>query len=141
MTSENVELVRSIYAAWERGDYSSADWAHPDIECVFVDGPSPGHWRGLPGLARGWRDWLSAWDQWRLRAEDVRELDAERVLVLVRVTGRGRTSGLDVGEMRNEATTIFHIRDGKVAKLLRYFDRKRAFADAGLTAQDSASDR
>lgn len=141
MTSENVELVRSIYAAWERGDYSSAEWAHPDIECVFVDGPSPGRFRGLTGLAQGWRDWLSAWDQWRLRAEDVRELDAERVLVLVHVTGRGRKSGLDVSEMHNEVTTIFHIRDGKVAKLLRYFDRERAFADAGLTARDNPSDR
>jgi hypothetical protein len=109
-------------------------------ECVFVDGPAPRRWRGLTGLARGWRDRLSAWDQWRLRAEDVRELDAERVLVLLRVTGCGRKSGLDVGEMHNEVTTIFHIRDGKVAKLLRYLDRERGFADAGLAAQDNQSD-
>ena len=37
--SANVELVRSIHGAWERGDYSSAEWAHPHIELrLFKNG-------------------------------------------------------------------------------------------------------
>jgi hypothetical protein len=51
MSQENVELVRSIRTAWEGGDYSSVAWAHPEIEFVIADGPAPGRWTGLAGLA------------------------------------------------------------------------------------------
>ncbi len=95
--SANVELVRAIYAAWESGDFSHVEWAHPEIEFVIVDGPSPGSWTGLAGMAEGFRDWLSAWEDLRVEADQYRELDDERVLVLVRNIGRGKTSGLELG--------------------------------------------
>jgi ketosteroid isomerase-like protein len=131
MSSANVELVRSILAGWELGDWSSADWAHADIELVHVDGPAPGLWTGLTGMAEGLRGWLSAWEELRVVGDEYRELDDERVLVLVHVGGRGKTSGLELERMGAKGAHVFHVRSGKVTRILVYFDRDRAFADLG----------
>jgi hypothetical protein len=98
-----LDLVRSTFAAWERGDYSSAEWAHPEIEFVLADGPAPGRWTGLAGMAEGWPGFLSAWDEFSVDAEEYRELDGERVLVLNHWSGRGATSGVELGQMRTNA--------------------------------------
>src|SRR3989442_1376277 len=123
MASANLDLVRSIHAAWERGDYSSAEWAHPEIEFVIADGPSPGHWTGLAGLVEGTREWLSAWRDFQIEVDEFRELDHERILVLTRFSGRGKTSGLELGKMRAKGASIFYIRDGKVTRRVTYLDR------------------
>jgi hypothetical protein len=47
MASANLDLVSSLDAARERGDWRSVEWAHPEIEFVITDGPSPGAWRGV----------------------------------------------------------------------------------------------
>lgn len=94
--SANLDLVRSIFAAWERGDYGSADWAHPEIEYVVADGPDPGSWTGLAGLAAAAREHIWPWADVRLDAEEYRELDDERVLASHVATGRAKRSGLEL---------------------------------------------
>ncbi len=130
--SENLDLVRSLYADWERGDFSSAAWADPEIEYVWGDGPAPSSWRGLPALASAMREFMSAWDDLRNFPETYRELDDERVLVFVKLSGRGKASGAEVGAMHARAAALFHIRKGKVTRYVQYFDRDRALADLGL---------
>lgn len=130
--SENLDLVRSIYADWERGDYSSADWADPEIEYAWGDGPTPASWTGLAAMAGALREFLSSWDGLRNVPVSYRELDEERVLVLVTLRGSGKTSGVDLGQLGG-AAGLFHIRDGKVTKYVQYLDPDRALADLGLT--------
>jgi ketosteroid isomerase-like protein len=130
--SANLDLVRSIFADLERGDFGRADWAHRDIEYVRADGPSPGSSTGLAEMANALRDILSAWEDVRIEADEYRELDDERVLVLMHRSAQGKASGLEVGVTRTQGAHLFHIRDGKVTKLVGYWDRDLALADLGL---------
>ncbi len=139
MTSANLELVRSIFAAWQRGDFSSAEWADSEIEFSIADGPAPGSWKGLTEMATGWREFLSAWEDFRAeQIDEYRELDAERVLALQRFSVRGKASGLDLKQVRG--ANLFHFREGKVIRLVLYWQRERALAELGLTPEaDSQS--
>ena len=130
--SENLDLVRSIYADWERGEVGRAEWAHPEIEYVFADGPDRGAWTGLAEMAENFRAWLGLWEGFRLTADEYRQSGAEKVVVLDHYSGHGKTSGLDLEQLQAKGAWVFHIRDGKVMRMIRYLDRDRALADLGL---------
>jgi len=135
MSQENLEIVRPIYAAWERGDFTSAEWAHPDIELVIADSFDAGSVTGLDGMAAAWHDWLSAWEEYRVEVDEYRKLDDERILVLMLHCGRGKASGLDVGQTgtKSAGANLLHVRDGRVTRLVLYWDRERALADLGIS--------
>jgi ketosteroid isomerase-like protein len=139
MSQENLDLIRSIYADWGRGDFSSAEWADTEIEFVIADGPNAGNWKGLAGMAEGYRDFLNAWEDWTAEAEEFRELDGERVLVLSHFGGHGKTSGLELGT-RMKGAELFTLRDGKVTRLVLYGAREDAFSDLGLSERDAPVD-
>ena len=123
MASANVDLLRSVYADWERGDYSSVEWADPDVELVIADGPGRETWRGLTEVGEGWSFFLGNWDEYRSQAEEFLEVDGERVLVMTRNHGRGKTSGLEVGPLSGENAVLFHLRGGKITRMAAYLDR------------------
>jgi ketosteroid isomerase-like protein len=130
--SENLDLVRSLFAAWERGDYASVDWADPQIEFVVADGPDPGRWTGIAGLTEAMRYILGGWEHTRIWPEDCRELDAQRVVVFVGYSGRGKIGGMEVAQFHPKGVWLVHVHDGRVRKIVRYWDRERALADLGL---------
>jgi ketosteroid isomerase-like protein len=131
--SENVDLVRSIYPAWERGDFSSTDWADADIEFGFADGPEPQRWKGIDGMTEGWLAFMRTWADFRAVPTEYIEVDEHRVLVFVRFRGHAKASGIELREMEEKNAMLAEFRDGRVAQLLLYWDRGRALADLGLT--------
>jgi hypothetical protein len=86
-------------------------------------------------LAGRWRTWLAAWENYRVEADEFRELDDESVLVLGHYGGRGKTSGLEIGQMGTKTAVLFYVRGGKVAKFVAYNDSEHALADLGLAPE------
>ena len=127
MSQENVEVVRTIYRALERGDYSSNEWADPDIE--FVAPHEERTLRGVEAMQRSWREFLSAWKDFKAEPEEI--IDAgEQVLVLDKLGGRGRGSGVPADGLRG--ASLFTFREGRVVRLAQYTDRAEALEAAGL---------
>jgi ketosteroid isomerase-like protein len=134
MPQEPIDLVRSIYARWERGDFTSIEWADPEIEFAFADGPEPGSWKGIDAMSRQYADFLRGWKDFSAAPERYIAVDAERVLVFVRNVARGRSSGLEL-DARSVAN-LFEVKNGKVTSLTLYLNRTRALADLGLSLSD-----
>ncbi len=91
------------------------------------------HVKGFPRLAQ-------CLGGYRFNAEEYRELDDARVLVLGHQGGRGKTSGLELGQIGTKAAALFHVHGGKVTRLVIYADRQRALADLGLAPEVDATD-
>jgi ketosteroid isomerase-like protein len=115
------------------------EWAHPDIELVFADGPDPSNWTGVAEMSDGFRDFLSAWEDFHFQAEEYREIDEERVLLLVKFSGRAKTSGMALEHMETTNAAVIHTHDGEVCKVVLYWDRERALVDLGIIRQGDGS--
>jgi ketosteroid isomerase-like protein len=128
VSSGNVDLVRSIYDRWEAGDYTDISWADPEIEYTLKGGTDPGLYRGPEAMGRAWAEWLDAFEDFSVHAEEMIE-EGDRVLVMVRFGGRAKGSGVAMEAIRDRGANLFEIRGGRVVKLFLYGDRDEARAD------------
>jgi hypothetical protein len=111
MPSANLDLVRSIYAAWGRGEIlptdPTAELVHPNIEIAVVDGPEPSSRKGMAAATPGIEGFLASGTTFASKQIEYRELDDERVLVLSRVIGRGaRSRGRPCSAQRACSTSV-----------------------------------
>jgi uncharacterized protein len=130
MSEENVQIVRELAEAWNRGDVEAflATFAS-DCEVIFPpDVPEPGPFHGQAEL-RGWIDgFLAAWDHHHADVVDPTSAGDE-VVVALHMTGRGKGSGIAMDETDWH---VFTIQDGKVARWRNFNDRDEALEAAGL---------
>jgi uncharacterized protein len=131
MSQENVELVRRAYQLINRRDFAAGlPLFSPDFELdlsiMYPDAPVL---RGADEILR-W-GYTGPWGgSVHFEPERFFDVDAERVLVFVRVTATGEGSGVPV-ELRNAHE--FTIRDGLFVRWKAHLDRNAALEAVGLS--------
>jgi ketosteroid isomerase-like protein len=133
MSEENVEVVRRLYASWERGDFQTADFFDAEIKHSRIGGDVPGidgDWRGFDEIRAAMISYVDALADLRIEAEQVIDLGGDRVLVLSRHTARGKTSGLP---FEHELGDLFTLSDGRILRYVSYWDRDKALKAAALS--------
>jgi uncharacterized protein len=131
MTQGNVELVRTLFSAFDRADYEAAlEALDSEVEWQVPPGISIGRevYRGRDEVQRGFAEWLAAWDTFRFEAEEILD-QGEHVVVAGMQISRGRGSGVEV---RLPTFHVFTLRDGKVTRHRSYRERSEALDAVGL---------
>jgi len=132
MSKANVEVIRAMYEHWARGDFP-ASFMDPDVVNSRIGAQTPdmeGEWRGLEAFGRAFAEYLQAFSDLRIEAEEIIDLDDDRVLVLSRHTAKGKLSGAPI---EHEIGDLFTLRAGKVVRYASYWDRAEAMKAAGLS--------
>jgi ketosteroid isomerase-like protein len=108
-----------------------AELAQPDFEVAMVGPgylPEPLDRIGADGFREAWLDWTSPFESFQIEIERV--IDAgDRVVSLVRQTGRTKTGGV---EIEAAAAAVWTIRDGKLTRVEFHLDREKALQAAGV---------
>jgi ketosteroid isomerase-like protein len=130
VSEENVEIAKEVVDAFNRRDVE-------DFFALTVSdfkwfpamaGTIEGGYRGRDGIERYLVDIGDAWEEYRVLAEEFRDL-GDHVVMLGRIEGRGRGSHAWVD---SPTGTIFEFANGKMSRLRTYLDHAEALKAVGL---------
>ena len=131
MSEENVEIVRTLFAAFADRDFGAAEGILDPSLTVrpgIVGGPEGVIYRGPEGMRQFWADVDAAWEEFRITIEELQELD-EGILALGRTFARGRGSGITLDA---RAAWIVGLREGRILEFQSFSSREEALEAAGL---------
>ena len=139
MSRENVEFVKSLYAAGETMDKEQLLAAlptlieqvcDPDIEWQDIAAIDTAAVKGREAVRAFFETATAPWEEIRREPEEIIELGGDHVLVLSHTTGRGKGSGIVVDARAADLCTI---RGGRLVRWVAYPDRAEALEAAGLS--------
>ena len=128
MSQENVEVIRSLYEDWLRGDMGF-DRLDPEISMVeSAVLPGAVSARGIDAVKRYIESFAKYWEEVRFEPEEF--IDAgDSVVVVARLVGRGKRSGIEV---THRWAYVWTVRGDKALSMVGYADRAEALKAVGL---------
>jgi ketosteroid isomerase-like protein len=123
---DHVEIVERFFEFRSRGDLRYLDYVDPDAVFDLSESRSTysGIYRGHEQIRDQWEALQEAWAETELRPEDP-VVVGDRVVVTVRITARGRSSGV---QLEGEGANAFTFRDGKIVHFKLFQTKTEALA-------------
>jgi ketosteroid isomerase-like protein len=126
-----VDRVRAVWESFNRTHRPDLDALHPDIKWhTRADLADSDTYHGHDGVARLAADWVGAFDELRVGAEELIDT-GESVVAVLRLRGRIKGSGQDV-EMPE--THVYTMLNGKMVEVHEFPTKGAALEFVGLTA-------
>ncbi len=131
MSEENVEVVRSALASFDRSLNGVAEFWDPEIDWRAIEGAPDdiGVFKGHEAMRRYYGQWYETFNDIQVETEEL--LDAgDQVVAMVRAVGRMKGSDANI-DMR--LGIVFTVRDGLIVRGREYPSRAEALEAAGVS--------
>jgi ketosteroid isomerase-like protein len=135
MSQQNVEIVRTAYAAMSARDFDAltkvtdSDWVFDFSRAI---GPQRGVYRGHQEIAQFGAATEEAFERFELSPIEFLVGSASQIVVRHHLSAKGRGSGLELDRVP-DAMLVWELRDGKVVRTTLYNSRAEVLEAAGLS--------
>jgi len=132
MSQENVEIVRRGYDHFIATGELLPEIAHPDFAwdmSTFRGWPEQQIYHGVEGTREFLTEWVGAWDDWKLETEQFVDAGDEKVVVILRQTGRSKATGVHTEMHFGQLWTL---KGEKQLRMQMYASPAEALEAAGL---------
>jgi uncharacterized protein len=130
MSQENVEIVRRLYDALNRGDWDAVFLdTHPDFEIALQRAPDGGTHRRREAVQRFGEDYIEAFDNMVFEPEKFFE-NGDQVLVLLTRRARPKGGSTDLVVRNGHLWTV---REGRILSMKSFPDPDKALEAVGLS--------
>jgi ketosteroid isomerase-like protein len=131
VSQENVQVVQRGFAHFQATGDLLEDVFAPEFvwDMSTFDGwPEQRYYEGIDGARAFLRAWTNSWDDWELDIDAFHDA-GERVVVIVRQSGRSRTTGMPVDMLFAQ---VFTVRGARQTRMEMYSDPQKALKAVGL---------